>query len=385
MGVKHKKLKEWIAAGLITQVQADAIQSHEDTKKSGHFGRGLINLSIFAILVGILSIIASNWHEIPSSVKIGVHVLLNLGMGFFAFYADQKNRDVWRDGATLAFFGLTMTLIILIGQIYQLTGTVGGALLLWVVATLPFMALLGRTYGTVIPWMMAVLATIGYLFFENVESLPESLRFYIGFGLATLLPLVLALLGQWNLLQKLKPALADVCLKTGILWLAFSASASLIVWQGIPDIPSRDFAPHQALIILLVGLAGFAGHAAYHKFYKSADGRQYGVAFALVSFLLTVLPFLLIIPGSDVLSAIAFIAYWVFVGWIAQMLGHMRIVSLAIVIIAIRIFVVYIELFKDLITTGVGLISAGVVMLGLIYTARKLNMYLTKGGKNAKI
>ncbi len=65
------------------------------------------------------------------------------------------------------------------------------------------------------------------------------------------------------------------------------------------------------------------------------------------------------------------------------MVGHMRVVSLAITVIAIRIYVVYVELFGSLMQTGVGLIIGGVVMLGMIYVARKLNERLTgKGAKN---
>ena len=99
---RHKKLKEWVTAGVLTEPQAQAIEAYEAAHKKGHFGRGLVNLSIFAILVGVLSIIASNWYKIPGEVKIGVHLLLNAGIGTFALWADKKGRDVWREGATLA-------------------------------------------------------------------------------------------------------------------------------------------------------------------------------------------------------------------------------------------------------------------------------------------
>jgi hypothetical protein len=61
-----------------------------------------------------------------------------------------------------------------------------------------------------------------------------------------------------------------------------------------------------------------------------------------------------------------------------------RLVSLAVFVIAIRIFVAYVELFGTLFTTGIGLIVSGLVMLGLIHAARKVNTRLTKGVSHAK-
>ena len=124
----------------------------------------------------------------------------------------------------------------------------------------------------------------------------------------------------------------------------------------------------------------------FHKFYKNNESLKYGALFALTGLLLTTLPFLIPDAGSRILAAIIFIAYWIFIGWLGQGMGHMRLVSLAIIVIAIRIYGIYVELFGSLLTTGIGLISGGVVMLALIYGARKLNTRIrAKGAANGTL
>ncbi len=383
---RHKKLKEWVAAGLMTDAQASIIQAHEDNRKKGHFGRGLINLSIFAILVGVLSIIASNWYKIPGEVKIGVHVLLNIGIGALALWADKRGKDIWREGATLGFIGLTFTLIILIGQVFQLVGSTVQALMLWMIITLPFFLLMGKTYATAVPWMIAFLTTLGMVIEEYVGDLPEYYQGYLVLGLGALLPLAFMADGMIGLFRRLRPALADVSLKTGAVMSALFASMSIIVWGEIQNSYNYDdYLKEQPLVVLVIGLAGMATHAFFYRFYKNDPAIKAGAIFALVGLVTQMLPLLAPQAGNSLIAALAFIGYWMFIGWLAQGMGHMRIVSLAITIIAIRIFVIYVEVFGSLLTTGIGLISGGVVMLGLIYAARRMNARLTgKGDEHAK-
>lgn len=382
---RHRKLQEWVAAGVITEGAAQAIEAYEDKRKKGHFGRGLVNLSIFAILVGVLSIIASNWHEIPGLVKIGVHVLLNVIVGALALWADRTGRDIWREGAALAFIGLTLTLIVLVGQVYQLTGTAASALGLWLLITLPFFLLMGKTYATAAPWMLAFLATLFMLVSEHIDKLPEDDRAWFYIGIPALLPLALMADGGIAAFRRWRPALAETSLKAGMVLSGLFACFSIVFW-GIGDIhirPTEYTGQTQALVILAIGLAAMGAHAAWHKFYAGHPHRKAGALFALVGFVVMLLPFITMVPVGSVFSALLFIAYWVFIGWMAQNIGQMRLVSLAIFIIAVRIFIIYCELFGTLMDTGIGLISGGVVMLALIYGARKLNERL-KGAQHGK-
>ncbi len=381
MGVKHKKLKEWVSAGLMSAEQAESIHAYEEARKSGRFGRGLIGLSLFAILIGVLSIIAANWNEISGNVKIGIHVLLNLGIGFIALQAHKKGNDLWREGAALAFMGLTFTLIVLVGQVFQMTGTPADAALFWLLITLPFFLLLGRGHMTAVPWMLAFLATVWMVLLENVESLPQEQQSLLVLGIGAFLPLALMADGAIESLKTLRPALCDVALRAGLFLSALGASVSLAFWPADDLYRYGNTVLNQTngLIVLGLGMAAIAAHAFVYGFYKNDPAMKGGALLALAGLAGMIVPTIVPLGNAEILPALAFIGYWVFVGWLAQGMHKMRLVSLAITIIAVRIFIIYVELFGSLMTTGFGLISGGVVMLALIYGARRLNKRITKG------
>lgn len=377
---KHKKLKEWMDAGIINQNIADSIQQYETTKKKGRFGNGLVNLSIFAILVGVLSIIASNWQDIPGMVKIVVHVGINIIVGSFAVFADRRGKDIWREGATLALFGLTFTLIVLIGQVYQMTGSLPNAMILWVVATTAFVWQMAKTHAVNAIWVLVTSAALMSYLFQYLEKSSDIVQFYGTLGMSVYLPLIFVWLGTSNILNAIKPVLKDILVRLGSVWLLVGASAGLAFWgYGF----NKYF--NDCFVIMAVGLSGMVAHAMYHNFYKDNETLKIGALFVAISFCL--MCFSGFIPGGPVpvLSALLFIGYWVFIGWIGQKLDIQRLVSISIFIIAIRIFAVYIELFGTLLTTGFGLIASGLIMLGLIYAARKMNVRLTKGGHHVQI
>lgn len=382
MTIRHKKLREWVSAGLMTEAQADSIHAYEERRKGGRFGRGLVGLSLFAILVGVLSIIAANWHEIPGSVKIAAHLLINAAVGATSLWAARTGRDLWREGAALVFLGLTFTLIILIGQVFQMTGTPGDAALFWCLITLPYFFVMGRGYMTAAPWMLAFLATVYIVAAENLDSLPDNYRISVALGIVALMPLALVGDGTIALFRRWRPVLCDVAVRAGLLLMIAQASTSLAMW------PSSRFGalvgnhtilkPDHGLVIIALGLAGIAANAMLHRFYKQDETMKAGAVFTAVSLTAFMLPLIVPIPGEAILPAIAFIGYWAYIGWLGQKCHHMRIVSLAITVIAVRIFIIYVEVFGSLMNTGFGLISGGVVMLALIYAARRLDRRITK-------
>jgi len=382
MAIKHKKLQEWVAAGVISPDQAESIHAYEEVRKQGKFGRAMVGLSLLAILIGVLSIIASNWSEIPGLVKIGAHVTLNIGVGFFSLWAAQRGHDLLREGAALAFFGLSFTLIILVGQVFQMGGKPEDAVILWMLITLPFFLLMGRGYMTAVPWMIGFLALVFFVIYGKIPGFSMDYKIFFILAIAGLLPLALIGCGICQLFKQLRPALCDVSLKTGLLASAVMTSMSLQFWQ-VSSHTKEDIFLVSSLIVLGSGIAGILAHAAFHRFYKNDPVLKHGALFAVVSLISFSLPFMLHFLGHQILSAIAFIGYWIFIGWIAQDMHKMRLVSLAIAVIAIRIFVLYIELFGTLMDTGFGLICGGIVMLVLLYGARRLNTRMTKSAVNA--
>jgi uncharacterized membrane protein len=375
MGFKHKKLKQWVEAGLIAPAQADDIQAFEDSRKRGTYGRGMVGLAIFAIGFGVLSIIAANWILIPATVKIGLHIIINVIVGMVAVMAYRRVKPLVQEGASLLFFALSLTLILLVGQVYQLDGDAADVFLLWIVMTFPFFWMMGKGYMTAAPWMVGFLAMLFLVLVKYVPLLSDEDHIVIALSyLPVLLPLGFVGLGVWQKFIRVKPALASLFLQTGFWTLIFLASSGLIMWPFTKEIYENGlYLPLAQVAALVSGLLLITLHAMRHQFYKSDAALKYGAIFCGGTLVAMYLPVLLPFLDSTVLAAVSFIAYWVFFGWYAQMTGRLRLVSLAIFIIAIRIYVMYLELFGSLMMTGLGLIVGGVVMLALMYAAKKIN------------
>ena len=384
------KLEKWQEAGLITSAQAADILTHEKNRKSGRFGRGLIGVAIFAIVIGVLSIVAANWHSISGEIKIAAHVLVNLALAAAVYL----KRDIWREAAVLLLFGLTLTLIALIGQVYQLGGSWGGALTLWMVATLPLIGVYASGRITGWPWMLAFLATIIVVIGENIDRLPEFWGSYFVMVVGLFLPLALIADGSLTIFQKWKPAYAKILSQTGFFLAIVSASTISVLWYfgsreslylNVGQSIGFSSATVHFYFIGLFALAVLAQfiYAALYKFYQGDPNRKNLAILVFGATFSTALPYIIIGFGSNIVAALHLIIFWLFAGWIGQLLGWQRFVTLAIIIITLRIFAIYIELFGGLLSTGIGLISGGIILLTLIWGAKKLNTRLKIGVKNA--
>ena len=382
MGISGK-VTRWQEAGLISADQAAAIAGFEGSRKSGRFMKGLVGAALFAILCGVLSIIAANWMDIPAGVKIGAHGVINAAVAIFLWRTGDALR---REGLTLLLFGLTLTLIILIAQVFQLGGGWANALTLWLVITAPLMVFFAQTRITAMPWMIAFLATVG---FALEEYIPHRAGFYDSLIIAAIvlfLPLGLVADGNIGFFRRLKPVWAGVWRETGFVLLLAGATAASLCWyealmpafmrlSAEAKLPAFAFQASLAGLFA-VALLAQAFYARLKNFYRDDADHKAGAFVALAATVFMSVPPVLGYEAGSVAASLHFILFWLLTGWIAQGRGWQRVVTLSILLITIRIFIIYCELFGDLLTTGFGLISGGVVMLALIWGARRINRNL---------
>ncbi len=124
--------------------------------------------------------------------------------------------------------------------------------------------------------------------------------------------------------------------------------------------------------------AFFAGLAASGallalRYAKYLEAKPYITdVFMLVSVVAGFTPFLTPHPRWPVAGAGIFMAYWAMIGWTGLRLGYRVLLNTTIVIIALRLVIVYIEVFGDLLSTGVGLIASGVLLIALVWGTRRL-------------
>lgn len=390
----HKKLQHWQAQGLLSAEQAAAILTHEQGARRGRFTHGMTGLAVFAIGIGILSIIAANWAMIPAGVKLGAHFAVNAGLAVALWR--MRARDLWREGLALLLSALTLTLIALIGQVFQLGGSYGAALLVWLVAALPMLVLFGRTRMSVIPGLLALVFGGGVIVFDLTRDLPDLwigvfvLMFYV------LFPLALMADGHVRIFRRWRPCWARMMQRTGWIMLTLGASAATVFWYGdrlremgrMAGNAGVDTGTAQAIylgVFVIAALAMAVHWALYRNDPEAPESYRMGMIHAGVSVALMALP--VMVPGveSGALAAILFLLYWGFIGWWAQISGAFGLLSLAIFVMAARIYVVYLEAFGGLMSGGFGLISGGVVMLVMIAAARKVNARLKKDSQKGAV
>lgn len=383
MSIK-KKLARWQKEGLLSQQAADAIATYEKQYKSDRFNKSLFGLGALAIVCGILAIVAANWDDITPMTKIIVHMLLNGGAAYGVYNFARQGKKLHTDVFTLLSMGLNLTLIALVGQVYHLDGTIAGALVLWAILSTPTAMAFGQSKISLLPWMLGVLGAIYLGFTEFLfDNMDKDQVVVWSYALGILVPLGFIQLSALPA-KIMRPAVQHILYYAGIVLLVIGGSAASLLWYGDVFRSMNGF-PYIGVFIV----TGIAAAAIYvMRFPKEIVGEHSKVLRTVLWSSLAAIALPILIPhgSADIIGAAAFIGYWLVLGYASQTLDRQGFVSLAITLIAIRIYVIYLELFGTLLTTGFGLIVSGLVLMGLAYGARKLTKRLsgkvTDGGHN---
>ncbi len=91
----RSKLKIWQQEGLLSSEQADKILVFESTKApSGNWIiRGAAMIGLSAIAIGFISLVASNWNQIPSQIKLGSYIGLHGILAWVSLvYLEKQNQ-----------------------------------------------------------------------------------------------------------------------------------------------------------------------------------------------------------------------------------------------------------------------------------------------------
>jgi uncharacterized membrane protein len=363
-------LKRWQEAGLMTVVQADGIRQFEDARGKGKWGYSFYALGAFSVLLGVVAVVAANWWNIPSDLKLGLHVAVNAGLACFIWRNFQQGRRTLNEYLIYALAALTLTLIALIGQTFQMGGDFTNALRLWSILVAPMLwffgdtARQGRVFGLL--WLL-----IGFLWLPHfVQSMEENLQ-----GKVLHVTSWLWLLAAGLALPRLTvhKAFGDIIVYD-MAWilLIFSSFNSLIPYISSGDIKNFDIGFAMAVNAIVAGLGIFL----YHKEKNLFNGTV--LLAALMGF------FSLFFVGSDsaFYAAMLFVLYWLAVACLGYKLNYARIFVIAVWLIAIRLFIAYIEVFGSLARTGAGLIVTGLIFIAMAYVTRNIQKrFLVKGDR----
>ncbi len=361
--MSERKLRAWQQAGLIDAETAQAIRVWEAENGRPLVLWAVIGIAVLSIALGLISVVAANWEEIPVLVRLGVHFAMLAGAALALWRLGQDRERPWREEALLFVFGaLGLTFFGHLGQAYQTTSPLWQPLGAWLLLFGPLFLLRGQGAPAALGLVgVLVFAVWDYAVWSRSGPM-EVLRFAV----PTALPLALAPLGAvlraagtrvqfWQRLEELGFAYG------------LGGASLLAIIAGFERFSSNGDSAQMLQVILIWALAGFAAAAIIWQARPDPSGRAAAsvLAGAAVILLLT-WP----LSGNQVIAALLFMALWALVGWMALKGQWRGVFQLAVAVLALRLIVLSFELEDDLLTSGFGLIAAGLLILGIAWGAR---------------
>lgn len=367
-----RKLDEWRNAGLIDDAHVASITRYEEQQSHGaQWGVwGIGAVGALAVTTGIISVISANWDVVPAWAKLLAALSLMLGALAGAWRTARLPSPWPRDLFLFFHDGMVLATIGLVAQIYHLHGHAWRAPALCALLALPAAAISRRGLLTYV--VLAHVTVASCLLLEEVgwiEGQGLALRLVTaGFGLA--------LLAGARLLAGPREETAAALRSWGFALLFCVVAHACAVWSGFSEYSSHSeprMALYAATALFLAGIAVQVGL----ELATPAGGRSkrlLSLGFFVVLFLGAV-----IISatrdsshgsenlGRQLVGFALSCGLCIAVAVAAAHGGSQRGTNLATLALATRILFFYVELAKDLMTTGAGLIVTGAVFLGLAY------------------
>jgi uncharacterized membrane protein len=371
----ERQVQRWLAAGIIDAATAERIIAHERRANRPVLLLAIGGLGAFTIGVGLISVIAANWGDIPRLVKL-LAMLGLFGANAYGLVWARGRQHRWiTDALALGYFALTLASIALAGQTYQLEGEPYQALLLWLLVGSPALWLAEGAFAALV--FLGALAVTGAFSFDPLVDLlghdPHAtilVRASLG-SVAVFGPLLVASLPT---LQRRRPAFAAIYERLGWSLCVLAASCGVHVWylsMDSNDVREAWVGARVVMVCVALSLWRVQGLG------SGARAEWLLPARVLIGFAAVVIGLGALVPHAHVamVGSLAFVTVWALVAWCGYQAHAMQIVNLATAVIAVRIFVAYIEVFGSMLATGAGLIVSGVLLLVLAWVwVRKIRL-----------
>ncbi len=371
--MSNRKIEAWHAAGLIDEPTAARLIAYETEHARPLALWAVFGIGALAIGLGLVSIVAANWEDIPGQVRLGIHFALFLGGCVALALRDRQiaQASPWASEALLFVLAvLALTFFGHLGQVYQTSAPLWEPLALWLALTGPMMLLYGRG------WPVAALLAGGavYCVWEYNYAVTDLLVRdgdhvpYLRAALVTALPILFApaaawMRGRsprssfWKRLEQLAftyavvgASMACVIASVGGYgedWTALAASAQLV----------------RAAIVLLAGIGVLLLR-------RTRSGQMAGTVLAGAALVIALARD---VDDVDVLAAGLFMLLWIGIAGAALVAGWRGVFQLAVAVVAFRLIVLSFELASDLLLSGFGLVIAGLMILLVAFVAVRIS------------
>lgn len=368
----EKQLQIWVDQALISSDQMDAITRFEiESGKSNYLMRALV-IGGLAIALGLAALVSANWNELGDLAKVFGHLGLS-GALSYAFYRcrDAEKFPRIREILLLLIFASILTFIALMGQIFQTQAPMVVPLTVWLVLGSPLVLLFSNARTVIGLWLAALIGQQVALHFWMLEKFNDP---SLQLALCTLFAYTFFALGQ---IKKIREVVADTFFLYGASVLIFVPAAAQIFWRF--DIPGTHPEAQNIFAYLWPSIVVAGCITALMVMATKTFPCRWSVrdilALSLPAIVFACLPLLVPHTENPVLAGVMFIIWWLWIGYLGLHLSD-RLVDLAVAMIALRVFVFYLEALGSLTMTGFGLIFGGVLFIALTYGVMKLRPVL---------
>jgi uncharacterized membrane protein len=369
----ERKLARWREVGLIDDATSARIAAFEDDQRKPIGLYALAVLGGGTVALGMVSIVAANWDAIPASVKLGCDLLIGALLAAATYLVVERGKALATEVLVTVFYGFTLASLALVGQVYQLDTPTYQALLVWSLATLPLVLLGHSRYLAAL--CVAGLATTHGLsleaLFEHVERsarMSEAAERNLIATAAFASPLLYVPLARVPWLVRNRPEFSRTL--TALAWTAvlLAGFGLQFVWYQPID-GGETLSWSLALALLLAAALAAALPHLYPDL--PAPARRTVAAILGFGWLTLALGTSFARGSADFVGAILQVAFIALFAWCSLQLGRLRVFNALTALIAVRVLVIYFEVFGSLLDTGVGLITGGALPLAIAWFGRR--------------
>lgn len=373
-----RKIAEWHSAGLIDAGTRDRLLAYEAAHSRPLLLWAVWGIGALAIGLGLVSVVAANWEDIPGLVRLAVHLALIAGLLALLFFREAQlaAKSPWAVEA-LVFItaALGLTFFGHLGQVYQTSSPLWQPLAVWLALFVPLLLLTGRSW----PTALAVLGGSVWCAFEYASDrnglggqAPLLRDLWLAFVLT--LPAGFAPLAAWARARNARPEFWRRLEQLALAYAVGCASlaASVAGTEGLKD---SNTANEWASLLLSGAVMVFAGLGVM-AVRPGTSGRMAG---AIIVGAGLVMPLAYLASDATVPAALLFFGLW---GGIAAaaLAAHWRgVFQMAVGVIALRLIILSFELAADLLTSGFGLILSGVMILAVAWVAVRVSKRFAPG------
>ena len=348
-----RRLEAWLRAGIIDEETSNRIRAFEDKHKRPTALYALVGLGALAIGIGFVAIVAANWDAIPPAMKLGADLLIGAGLAFGIERGLRRGGGWGAEALLMVYYLFVLASIGLLGQLYQLGSPLHLALGLWSLATLPLLFLTRSRFAGLL-WASGLITTYVANTIPWVERVEESAQLDVALSLGLALPTLLFVSSL--LLRPGSEKAARTFRELAWVLLVGGSFAGSFFWYPETE-PKRLVTWGAGIAIAVAAVPVFFRKSLFDKHARLA-------MVSLMAFALTVVVPLVVPHGRlELVGGLVGLAVLGFFAFVAYSISHRAAFGVLTAVIGIRIVTLYFEVFGSLMSTGLGLLTGGVLTL----------------------